>query len=144
MKRCRSCRTPAEAPDGRCAVCGITPDKAPGDLTPEEKRIRRAAHNIRFLAMLHLILAGVLIMQLTESDQRFGLGVIAVINMVLAIGLIRYDYRAYRLAVVCYFGFGIVQTISVNLIWIPLALTMIYVIGNKTARDLFERRLREE
>lgn len=143
MKRCRSCRTQTDAPAGICPVCGIDQAKAPGDLTPEEKRIRRAAHNIRFLAMLHLILSGVLVMRLPESEQRFGLVVIAAISLVLSLGLIRYDFRAYKLAVVCYFGFGIVQIISVNLVWLPLALILIYIVGNKTAKAIFERRLPE-
>ncbi len=143
MKRCKSCRTLAEAPAGICPVCGLDQDKTHRELTAVEKRVRRAALNIRFVAMLHLILTGVLIMRLPESDQRFGLGVIAIINLILAIGLIRYDYRAYRFAVVCYFGFGIVQTIAVNLKWIPLALILIYVVGNRTAKAIFERRLPE-
>jgi hypothetical protein len=135
--------TRAETDTGLCPVCGIDQDKARHDLSQTERRVRRAARSIRFAAMLHLILTGVLILQLPEAEQRFGLGVVAVINLILAIGLIHYDYRAYRFAVVCYFGFGIVQTIAVNLIGIPLALVLIYVVGNRTAKAIFERRASE-
>ncbi len=142
MKQCKSCRTRAEA--DICPVCGIDQEKARTDLTQKEKQVRRAALNIRFLAMLHLILAGIGIMALTEITLPTG-GVVALstINLILAIGLIRYALWAYKVAVVCYFGIGIVNIISVNILAIPLILLLIYVVGNKTAKSIFERRLPE-
>lgn len=143
MKRCKSCRTRAEAVADICPVCGIDQDKARKELTEEEKRIRRAALNIRFVAMLHLIGAGICIMVLPEVEHRFALGTVAVINFIIAIGLIRYDYRAYKLAVVCYFAIGMVNVISVNLMALPVILLLLYVVGNKTAKAIFERRYPE-
>jgi len=143
MKRCNSCRTRAETVADICPVCGIDQTKRRKDLTDSEKRIRRAARNIRSVAMLHLILAGILIMAMPELAKRGAIAVIAVINLVLAIGLIRFDYRAYKMAAVCYFGYGMVNVITVQLVQIPLVLLLLYIIGNKTAKALFERRLPE-
>lgn len=143
MKRCNSCRTKAEAEADICPVCGIDQTRQRKDLTDEEKRIRRAARNIRFVAMLHLILAGILIMAMPELENRGAIAAIAMINLILAIGLIRFDYRAYKLAAVCYFGYGMVNVITVQLMQIPLVLLLLYVIGNKTAKAIFERRLPE-
>ena len=143
MNRCKSCRTKADAEADICPVCGIDQHKDRKDLTVKEKRIRRAARNIRFVAMLHLILAGILIMRLPEEQQRVGIGVIALINAILAIGLIRFDLRAYKFAAVCYFGYGMVSVISVQLLHLPLILLLLFVVGNRTAKALFERRLPE-
>jgi len=94
--------------------------------------------------MLHLLLAGILIMAMPELEKRGAVAVIAIINLILAIGLIRFDYRAYKLAAVCYFGYGMVNVITVQLMQIPLVLLLLYVIGNKTAKAIFERRLPED
>lgn len=143
MTRCKSCLTKTEVETGICPVCGIEQDKPGKALTPVEKRIRRAARNIRFVAMLHLIGAGIGIMRLPEAQIQIAAAVFSILNFILAIGLIRYDYRAYKLAVVCYFAFGIVSVITIFLWAIPLVLLLLYVIGNRTARDIFERRLPE-
>ncbi len=144
MKRCNSCRARAEATADICPVCGIDQTKARRDLTETEKRIRRAARNIRFVAMLHLLIAGIVIMMMPEFNGRFSIALIAIINLILAIGLIRFDYRAYKFAVVCYFGYGMVSVIAVQLVQLPLVLLLLYIIGNKTAKAIFERRLPEQ
>jgi len=71
------------------------------------------------------------------------LAAFAIVHFALAIGLIRYDYRAYKVAVVIYFALGIVNTITVNLLAIPVALLLLYVVGNRNAKAIFERRLPE-
>lgn len=141
--------TKAKSDSGLCPVCGIDQEKGYRDLTQNEKRTRRAARHIRLLAMLHLVFAGILFMRMGETEHRLAMAVIAIINLVLAVGLIRYDFRAYRIAVVCYFGFGIVNVISiqhgsVHLGGIALALIVIYIVGNRMAKAIFERRLPEE
>ena len=143
MKQCKSCLGRAEAIADICPVCGIDQDKARKDLTKKEKRIRRAARNIRFVAMLHLIGGGICIMILPEVGMQVALAAFAIINLALAIGLIRYDYRAYKIAVVIYFALGIVNTITVNLFAIPVALLLLYVVGNRNAKAIFERQLPE-
>ena len=143
MKQCKSCGTRAETEADICPVCGIDQDKPRKDLTGREKRIRTAARNIRFVAMLHLTGAGLCILMLPELERRAALAAFAVINFALAIGLIRYAYLAYKAAVVCYFALGIVNIISVNLLAVPLILLLLYVVGNATAKAIFERRLPE-
>ena len=44
---------------------------------------------------------------------------------------------------VVYFALGIVNTITVNLLAIPVALLLLYVVGNSNAKAIFERRLPE-
>jgi hypothetical protein len=82
-------------------------------------------------------------MALAEIRKPVVATVLLVVNLILAVGLVRYDFRAYRLAVVCYFGIGMVNVISVNLPAIPLILLLLYVIGNRTAKAVFERQLSE-
>ena len=143
MKQCKSCLARAEAIADICPVCGIDQDKLRKDLTKREKRMRIAARMIRCAAMLHLIGGGLCIMILPEVRMQVALAVFAIINLALAIGLIRYDYRAYKVAVVIYFALGIVNTITVNLLAIPVALLLLYIVGNSNAKAIFERRLPE-
>ncbi len=140
MNRCKSCRTRAEAVADICPVCGIDQDKDRKELTPREKQVRRAALNIHFAAMLHLIGAGIFTMALPDFEHRFALALIVIINFIIGIGLLRYDYRAYKIAVIFYFGIGMVNIIAVNLLALPLVLLLLYVVGNKTAKAIFERR----
>lgn len=143
MKQCRSCLTRAESIADICPVCGIDQDKLRKDLTKREHRTRRAARKIRCVAMLHLIGGGICIMILPEVGMQVALAAFAIINLVLAIGLIRYDYRAYKTAVVFYFTLGIVNTITVNLVAIPVILLLLYIVGNRHSKAIFERRLPE-
>lgn len=143
MKQCKSCLARAKAIADICPVCGIDQDKLRKDLTTREKRIRIAARTIRFAAMLHLIVGGICIMILPEVGVKMALTAFAIVNFILAIGLIRYDYRAYKAAVVFYFALGIVNTITVNLLAIPVALLLLYIVGNSNAKAIFERRLPE-
>ena len=68
------------------------------------------------------------------------MGTLAAINLILAFGLSRYAFWAYRLATVYYFLIGIVNIISVQLPGILLLLTLLYLVGNGTAKAIFERR----
>ncbi len=140
MKQCKSCLARAEAIADICPVCGIDQDKPRKDLTKREKQIRRTARNIRCVAMLHLIGGGICIMILPEVGMQVALAAFAILNLVLAIGLIHYDYRAYKAAVVVYFTFGIVNTITVNLVAIPVILLLLYIVGNRHSKAIFERR----
>lgn len=96
------------------------------------------------MAALHFIgtAAGlVALFVLHGSILARGIAVLVVINATLAIGLSRYSLWAYRLAVTFYFLIGIVNVISVNLGGILVALIALYLVGNATAKALFERRL---
>lgn len=145
MKQCKSCRTRAETESEICPVCGIDQKKECRDLTDVEQRIRHAARHIRVLAMLHLIFAALVILALYEFAKPFVIVGLAVLNIALAYGLVRFSYIAYKAAIVCYFFFGIVNVISiqhggVHLGGIAFALIALYIVGNRTAKSIFERK----
>ena len=142
MMRCRSCLTKADTETGICPVCGIDQNKSRKALTAEEKAVRRAARNIRLTAMFHLILSGGLVLMTPMTDRKAAILVLALINLLLALGLIRFDHRGYRLAVICYFGYGMANIITVQLLQIPVVLLLLYIVGNRSAKAIFERRLR--
>ena len=143
IKQCKSCLTKAEADNGLCPVCGIEQEKTKAELTPVQKRIRRAARQIRRVAMLHLLLAGILILMLPELPNPVAIVILSIINLILAIGLIRFTYGGYRTADKVYFLVGIVFTITVQIPMIFVALLLLYFVGNGTAKAIFERRASE-
>ena len=63
------------------------------------------------------------------------------INAALAFGLARYSYWACKAATVYYFLIGMVNVVSINLGGIALVLAALYLVGNGTAKAIFERRL---
>lgn len=149
MNRCRSCRSWVMPETATCPVCGNDPDAAGKELSSTERRVRRAARGIRITAMFHLTGAGLGYAMLPKIAHPYATLVISTISLILAVGLIRFDYRAYKLAVVCYFAYGMVNVISiqygaVHLAGIALALITIYLVGNKNAKAIFERRLPED
>ncbi len=93
--------------------------------------------------MVHLALGGLGILMLPELPKPAVVVLLALLNLLLAVGLIRYAFWSYRLAVACYFLLGIVNTISVNLPGILAALALLYLVGNGTAKAIFERRAAE-
>jgi hypothetical protein len=148
MKQCKSCLTRAEATADICPVCGIDQDKARRDLTKKEKRIRRSARGIRFVAMFHLILAAIAVMMMPEFPAPAAIAVLAVINGLLAYGLVRYSLLAYKAATVYYFLIGMVNVISiqrgaVHMGAVVLVLTALYLVGNGTSKAIFDRRFPE-
>ncbi len=140
MNRCRHCLAKAEPRDGRCPVCGIAGDKAVRELSPVERRVRLHARAIRVLAMAHLVGAAYLLMLLPVFPSPAALAVLAAINAALAFGLASYSFWFYRAATVVYFLAGMVNVVSVNLLEIFLVLVALYVVGNRNAKALFERR----
>ncbi|MBN2163543.1 MAG: hypothetical protein JXR25_11575 [Pontiellaceae bacterium] len=142
MVRCRHCLNRMDSDTIQCPVCGIDKTTPKKDLSTEEKRVRRAARGIRISAMLHLVIAALTLIALPYAlSHRTALIILAVINLALAAGLIRFSLSAYRLAVTCYFGIGMVNIITVNLPGLPLILVLLYLVGNRYAKALFERRL---
>lgn len=141
MSRCKHCLADEEPKDGHCSVCGIELDKRKSDLTPDEKKTRYFARAIRVVAMLHLVGVGAgLIARFCSPFPIVATLVLAVINLTLAIGLSRYAFWAYKMATVYYFLIGMVYIVSVNLPGILLILILLYVVGNGTAKAVFERR----
>jgi hypothetical protein len=148
MTRCKHCRAIAPLRKNRCSVCGILPGVKARDLSPDEKSARFHARTIRLVAMIHLILAGAALVGMSCLPEKFPLLILAVINAGIAVGLSRYSLWAYKGATVYYFLIGMVNVISiqhggVHVLGILLALIALYLVGNKTAKAIFERRLPE-
>ena len=147
--RCKHCWSTAEPRNGYCPVCGIEPGKERRNLSPSEKRARAHARGIRLVAICHLIGAVGGAMMLPELPARGAVTTLVVISALLGYGLFRYALPAYRAAVVFYFLIGMVNVISIQhglgpMLGILLALLALYLIGNKTSKAIFERRLPEE
>lgn len=148
MALCRQCLTKAEPRNGLCPTCGIVQDKKRGELSSDERKVRFHARTIRIIAMLHLIGAAMGIMMLPEFPAPAAISVLAAINLALAYGLVRYSFVAYKAATVYYFLIGMVNIVSIqhggiHLGGIAFALIALYIVGNGTARAIFERRLPE-
>jgi hypothetical protein len=143
MTRCKHCLEKADPGNEPCPVCGIVPDKRFGNLSPSEKKARFHARGIRIVAMLHLIGACTGLLMLPVFPAPGAMVVLATINLVLAFGLARYSFWAYKASTVYYFLIGMVNVVSVNLGGIGLALIALYLIGNATSKAIFERRLPE-
>jgi predicted nucleic acid-binding Zn ribbon protein len=141
MSRCKHCLAKVEPKDSHCPVCGIQTEKDKAALSPDEKKVRYHARIIRIIAMLHLIGTAVSVMvALSYTHLAVAAGVLVLINLALAIGLSRFAFWAYRLATVYYFLIGMVNVVSVNIPGILVILILLYVVGNGTARAIFERR----
>ena len=70
-----------------------------------------------------------------------------IINLLIALLLSRFTLLGYRMAVVYYFLFGMVSTLTIQrgsgeqFIGIILALLALYLIGNQTSKSLFDRSI---
>jgi hypothetical protein len=144
--RCRQCLTKAEPRDGLCPVCGIVQEKNGRTLSPSEAKVRFHARCIRLVAMFHLLGAALGLLLMSEFPSQAVSAALVAANLFLAFGLVRYSLIAYRAATVYYFLIGMVNVISIqhgieHLAGIALALIALYLVGNGTAKAIFERRL---
>jgi hypothetical protein len=149
MTRCKYCRAAGSLRNDRCTVCGISADKNPAALSSAERKVRFHARAIRRVAMLHLIGAGIALLLMSCFPGKIPLLILAGINAGLAIGLSRFSLWAYKGATILYFLMGIVGVISIQkgavyLGWIATALLALYLVGNGTAKAIFDRRLPED
>ena len=148
MTRCRHCLTKAVPQNEPCPVCGLVPDNRFRLLTHKEKRVWFHARGIRIVALCHLTAAAMGILMMPEFAVPPAIAMFAVINLLLACGLIRFSLLAYKLATAYYFLIGMVMVISIQqgvgpLIGIGLSLAALYLVGNRTAKAIFERRVPE-
>jgi len=154
MKRCNSCLHKAEPENGICPICGIGQDKKKRALSPDEKRVRHFARCILGVAAIHVVgLALCLYVLLVHNPAAAASGefvfapailiTLSLLNLVLAYGLGHYAFWAYKVATVYYFLLGIVNVVSVQILGILIVLTLLYFVGNGTAKAIFERRLPE-
>jgi hypothetical protein len=140
-KRCRHCLAAEEPGAAGCPVCGIDRTLRKRDLSPQERKARVHARILRIIAMLHLAAAGtLLIIPRCYPVPPAAAILLGGINLVIAFGLSRYAFWAYRAAVIFYFLIGMVNIISVNIPATLLILVLLYAVGNGTARAIFERR----
>lgn len=151
MKRCKNCLAKAEPENDLCPVCGIGLNKKKSDLSDVETKTRRAARNIRGVALLHLILsiAGVGSLLVARAwnqiPEHFMVQMAILLScysilIITAFGLSQYRYWAYKTATAFYFLMGIMFTISVQIPGILIMLILLYFIGNGRAKAIFERR----
>jgi hypothetical protein len=149
MKRCKHCKAKAEFVNNRCPCCGIEEGKNATDLTKAEKKSRFHAHGIRLVALTHIFAAAIILFQMPEFPNPAVIAVLVVVNFVLAYGLMRYSFVAYKAAVVYYFVIGMVNTVSIqrgpeHLGGLLLCLLALYLVGNRNSKAIFERRPIEE
>ena len=151
MIRCKSCLAKAEPEHRQCPVCGIGQEKKRNELSPDEKRVRHFARCILGVSVVHavglVLCLYVLLIHNPEAAARGGfvfspaiLVTLAILNLALAYGLGRYAFWAYKVATAYYFLLGIVNVVSVQILGILITLTLLYFIGNGTAKAIFERR----
>jgi hypothetical protein len=100
------------------------------------------------VAMFHLVFAAIAILMMPEFPVPVAVVVLAVVNIFLAYGLVRYSLLAYKAATIYYFLIGMMNVISiqrgaVHLGGIALVLIALYLVGNGTSKAIFERRLPE-
>ena len=151
MKRCKSCLAKADPEHGMCPVCGIGQEKKRNELSPDEKKVRYFARCILGVSGVHVVgLVLCLYVLLIHNPEAAAKGefvfspailaTLAILNLALAYGLGRYAFWAYRVATAYYFLLGIANVVSVQIPAILIALTLLYFIGNGTAKAIFERR----
>lgn len=146
--QCKHCLTQTHIEVSRCPVCGIIQNTALRDLSPAEKKVRLHARRIRLVAMIHLIGAGATLILMSCLPEKIPLLLLALINVIIAVGLSRYALWAYKGATVYYFFIGMVGVISIQkggiyLLWVLVALTALYLVGNRTSKAIFDRDLPE-
>ncbi len=150
MKRCKSCLTKAEAKRDICPVCGINQEKKKNSLTALEAKVRRSARGIRGVALFHLALSliGTTLLLTAyikgKTPSHFIVQMVILITyysilMITAFGLSHYRYWAYKTTTIFYFLIGIMFTISVQIPGALMILVLLYLIGNGTAKAIFER-----
>lgn len=151
MNRCNHCLTKAEPEDGACSICEIGPNKKKKDLSQKEKKVRKAARGIRGVVLFHLALfvTGVTALLTAkaggETPEHFAVQMTILLSsytilLITAFGLARYAYWAYKVTTTFYFLIGIMFTISVQIPGVLIILLLLYLIGNGTAKAIFERR----
>jgi K+-sensing histidine kinase KdpD len=133
----------------RCPVTKIDLDKPSRERTPRERRIRFHFHSIRIVALIHLLIAIGIPIYMQGYLPLLALIMFVIINLSIAVLLNRFSLLGYRIAVIYYFLFGMVSTLTIQrgtgeqLIGIILALLALYLIGNQTSKSLFDRSVDE-
>ena len=132
---------------GRCPISKINLDKKFSELTQKERRIRFHFHAVRFVALIHLLIAIGIPIYMQGYLPVLALIMFVIINLSIAYLIHGFSLLGYRIAVVYYFLFGMVSTLTIQrgngeqLIGIILALLALYLIGNQISKSMFDRSI---
>ena len=132
---------------GRCPISKINLDKKFSERTPKERRIRFHFHAVRFVALIHLLIAIGIPIYMQGYLPMLALIMFVIINLSIAYLIHGFSLLGYRIAVVYYFLFGMVSTLTIQrgngeqLIGIILALLALYLIGNQISKSMFDRSI---
>ena len=132
---------------GRCPISKIDLDKKFSERTQKERRIRFHFHAVRFVALIHLLIAIGIPIYMQGYLPMLALIMFVIINLSIAYLIHGFSLLGYRIAVVYYFLFGMVSTLTIQrgngeqLIGIILALLALYLIGNQISKSMFDRSI---
>jgi hypothetical protein len=132
---------------GRCPISKINLDKKFSERTQKERRIRFHFHAVRFVALIHLLIAIGIPIYMQGYLPLLALIMFVIINLSIAYLIHGFSLLGYRIAVVYYFLFGMVSTLTIQrgngeqLIGIILALLALYLIGNQISKSMFDRSI---
>ena len=132
---------------GRCPISKINLDKKFSERTQKERRIRFHFHAVRFIALIHLLIAIGIPIYMQGYLPMLALIMFVIINLSIAYLIHGFSLLGYRIAVVYYFLFGMVSTLTIQrgngeqLIGIILALLALYLIGNQISKSMFDRSI---
>ena len=132
---------------GRCPISKINLDKKFSERTQKERRIRFHFHAVRFVALIHLLIAIGIPIYMQGYLPMLALIMFVIINLSIAYLIHGFSLLGYRIAVVYYFLFGMVSTLTIQrgngeqLIGIILALLALYLIGNQISKSMFDRSI---
>ena len=132
---------------GRCPISKINLDKKFSERTQKERRIRFHFHAVRFVALIHLLIAIGIPIYMQSYLPMLALIMFVIINLSIAYLIHGFSLLGYRIAVVYYFLFGMVSTLTIQrgngeqLIGIILALLALYLIGNQISKSMFDRSI---
>ena len=133
------------AAEGRCPIPQIEFNKPFRALSKRERQVRFHFQSIRIVAFIHLLIAiGIPFNKAIVKEAQI---LLIIINLLIALLLSRFTLLGYRMAVVYYFLFGMVSTLTIQrgsgeqFIGIILALLALYLIGNQTSKSMFDRSI---
>ena len=131
--------------EGRCPITQIEFNKPLKALSKRERQIRFYFQSVRRVAFIHLLIAiGIPLNKAIVKEAQI---LLIIINLLIALLLSRFTLIGYRIAVVYYFLFGMVSTLTIQrgsgeqFIGIILALFALYLIGNQTSKSMFDRSI---
>ncbi|MFL2876375.1 MAG: hypothetical protein ACJZ86_00795 [Pontiellaceae bacterium] len=134
--------------EGRCPITQIKFNKPLKALSKRERQIRFYFQSIRIVAFIHLLIAiGIPLNKAIILEAQI---ILIIVNLFIALLLSRFILLGYRIAVVYYFLFGMVSTLTIQrgsgeqFIGIILALIALYLIGNQTSKSMFDRSIEAE